>query len=259
MENTNGLIRYDRQHGPAHYLIKIKSYSALAGLESYESHVFEASGYNWKMILYPHRKNEAKRDRHISLYLAIAKTEDLPAGWQVLVHFKFLVYDQIHDKYLVIEDEGKQLKRFHVAKTEWGFDELVPTDTLEDVANGYVVDDLCVFGTEIFVHEYSGNWECVSPAIKDPSFGTYTWKLTNFSKIGTEYCDSESFTVEGAKWKLRVHPNGSRTPKYEFLSIFLVFILLEELKDATNGYYRNDTLIIECHITKICEVEKFRK
>ncbi|XP_054778268.1 uncharacterized protein LOC129295034 [Prosopis cineraria] len=180
-------------------LTLIKSYSSLAELEIYESHVFEVIGHNWKMILHLRGKKEANSDWRISLYVAIAKTEDLPAGWEM---------------------KRKRLKRYHVAKTQQGFDELLPTDTFEDVTNGYLVDDSCAFGAEIFVYEYCGNWECVSPAIKDPSFGTYAWKLCNFSKIGKKYCDSESFIVEGTKWNLRLHANGSRIK--ECLSIFLI-------------------------------------
>ena len=39
---------------------------------------------------------------HISLYLAIVETENLPLGWEIYVNFKLFVFDQIQDKYLTI-------------------------------------------------------------------------------------------------------------------------------------------------------------
>lgn len=46
-----GISRTERDLSPAHYLFKIQSYSLLkeAGVEKYETNVFEACGYKWSV------------------------------------------------------------------------------------------------------------------------------------------------------------------------------------------------------------------
>lgn len=36
-------------------------------------------------------------------------------------------------------------------KTEWGFDRFLRIQTLTDPSNGYIRDDFCLFGAEVFV------------------------------------------------------------------------------------------------------------
>ena len=56
--------------------------------------------YNRKLVLYPN--GSAKRYGHISLYVALAKSNTIPCGSQIDVMLKFFVYDDIQDKYLTI-------------------------------------------------------------------------------------------------------------------------------------------------------------
>ncbi|XP_028766512.1 uncharacterized protein LOC114724339 [Neltuma alba] len=224
-----GIIRYHRGCRPAHYMLQIQSYSVLAAskVERYESDVFQAGVYNWRMILYLHGKREANKDRHISLYLEFAESQnELPVDWEVWAHFKFFIHDQINDKYMVIQDAQNQLERFCSDKTECGFDELLLLDAFRDPNNGFLIGDSCAFGAEIFVAECSAKRECVSTILKPPENGTYTWKLNSFSQIKAghcNFCNSESFTVGGKKWLLRVYPKGAKGCSDEYLSIFLVF------------------------------------
>lgn len=212
-----GMMLYHREQRPTHYTLQIKSYSALASskIERCESSVFEAGDYKWRLILYLHGNSEVNKDGHISLYLGIpeAQIAEQPFGWEVWAHFKFLVLDQINDKYLVIQDVQSQLKRFHSAKTEWGFDELLLMDTFKDARNGYLVGDCCTFGVEVFVATCSGKGECISTLLKPPAYDSYTWKLSNFSQIDTSFCLSESFIAGGTRWKLKVYPKGDECPR----------------------------------------------
>jgi hypothetical protein len=54
-------------------------------------------------VLYPNGKKKSNRNGHISLFLAIAVTDDLPLGWEVNVNIRFFVFDQIRNKYLTIQ------------------------------------------------------------------------------------------------------------------------------------------------------------
>ncbi|XVF79800.1 hypothetical protein PTKIN_Ptkin15bG0018700 [Pterospermum kingtungense] len=219
LANGPGTLRVTRDFPPAHYSFKINSFSLFSeedSIEKYETGIFEAGGYKWRLSLYPNGNKKSNGDGFISLYLQIAETERLSLGWQINVNFKFFVFDQIRDKYLVIEDAGK---RFHQMKTEWGFDQLLPLECFNDTSNGYLVDDSCVFGAEVFVIEQKFNWECLS-LINEPDGNPISFKLENFSKLGEKYYESPSQSVAGFKWKLRVYPHGHRDGKTG-LSLFL--------------------------------------
>ncbi|KAI9096379.1 hypothetical protein K1719_026098 [Acacia pycnantha] len=233
----NGIMRYHRDIAPSQHLLLIKSYSVLAAskLKRLESDVFEACGNNWKMIVYLRGHSEANKDKHISLYLAIAerKNEELPVGWEVWAKFKLFVHDQINNKYLVFQDAQNKLKRFCSSKTEWGFDEFLSMDSFKDANNGYLVNDSCTFGAEVLVSKYYGKRECVSTILKPPSYGTYTWSIEKFSRIKEDFCYSNSFTAGGIKWKLKVYPKGDKGGRNGFVSIFLV---LDEMELGKKWY-----------------------
>ncbi|XP_054778267.1 uncharacterized protein LOC129286298 [Prosopis cineraria] len=223
----NGIMRSERIHPPAHYLMKIKSYSSLASrwTERYESGVFDAGGHKWRIVFYPRGKNKDNDGaEHISLYLEIVETKELPTGWEVLSHFKFFVHDQIKDKYLVIQYAKDDLKRFYPAKTEWGFDEFLPMNTFKDMENGYLVDDCCLFGAEVFVVQRTGQYECITSLPPSVVNRKYTWKLNNLSKYGPQRRQSELFTVEGTEWMLEAYPRGFTADVYdEYFSLYLIF------------------------------------
>ncbi|KAI8532619.1 hypothetical protein RHMOL_Rhmol11G0227300 [Rhododendron molle] len=220
MANAVGIVRSLRDIPPAHYCIKINSFSFMVNnkIEDYESGVFEVGGYKWKLSLYPNGNKKRNVTDHISLYLRIADTEALPPGWEVNVSFKLFVYDHIKDKYLTIQDG--EIQRFHWMKTQLGFDKFLPLDTFNDVTNGYLLDDCCVFGTEVFVLKNSGKGECMS-LIEDPVNNSYTWKIEKFSAVKDEYLYSPDFVVGDHKWKLLLYPKGSKHSKGKVVSLFL--------------------------------------
>ncbi|KAL8101545.1 hypothetical protein AgCh_033447 [Apium graveolens] len=228
-DNINqGVVRYLRDAPPSHYSVKIESFSRRVdvGEEKYESATFEASGYSWKLVLYPNGNGRRGGGGHISLYLAIEKTESLPLGWEAYVTYKMFVFDHNKDKYLTIQDDPavQQIRRFHQAKKESGFHRLISLDTFNAATNGYLVDDCCVFGVEVHKVKNTGNGETVK-ILEDPEEDTFDWKICDFSKICKEklnYEDlkSEEFTCGKIKWCLLLYPNGDSRAK-DHLSLFL--------------------------------------
>ncbi|XP_059462011.1 MATH domain and coiled-coil domain-containing protein At3g58210-like [Corylus avellana] len=174
------------------------------------------------LVLYPNGKKNSNVNGHISLFLAIAATNDLSLGWEVNVHIRFFVFDQIRDKYLSIHDASGRVRRFHKLKTEWGFHQLLSHDTLNDLSNGYLIDDICVFGVEVFVIKCNSKGESLS-MINEPQSNIFTWKIDNFTASKDEAYNSEHFTVEGRRWKLRLYPKGYGTGAGTCLSLFLRF------------------------------------
>uniref|UniRef100_A0A6N2LMT6 Protein kinase domain-containing protein n=1 Tax=Salix viminalis TaxID=40686 RepID=A0A6N2LMT6_SALVM len=128
-------IREERHVAPAHYSMKIDSFSLLSEMvdNSYESREFEASGYK-KLILYPNGDKSRNGDGYISLYLVMADTTGFPPGWEINAIFKFFVFDQLQDKYLTIGDG--RLKRFSAIKNKWGFPQMLSLSIFNNASNG---------------------------------------------------------------------------------------------------------------------------
>ncbi|KAK4720632.1 hypothetical protein R3W88_010865 [Solanum pinnatisectum] len=214
MENiTNSL--------PRRYLWKIESFSLLSenGTSKYESNEFESGGFNWKMIIYPDGDGDGAG--HISVYLAIIGKSSLHAVWEVNVSFSFLIFDQIHDNYNVMK--ARMERRFRNIKTEWGFSKCISHKTFKDPSNGYLVNDKCIVGVDVYVIKNQGIGECMS-LLKGSKVYKHKWEITKFTKLKKKVYYSEKFTVEGYKWKLLLYPTGCIGQNGQSISVFLVSV-----------------------------------
>lgn len=86
-------------------------------------------------------------------------------------------------------------------KLEWGFDKFIHHKAFSDAVNGYLVDDSCVFGAEVFVSKETskGKAECLS-MIKEAITCKHTWKVENFSKPDQISQESKTFNGGNYKW-----------------------------------------------------------
>ncbi|KAH0692286.1 hypothetical protein KY285_019383 [Solanum tuberosum] len=100
------------------------------------------------MIIHPDGDGDGAG--HISVYLAIIEKS---AVWEVNASFSFLIFDQIHDNYTVMK--GME-RHFRNIKTEWGFSKCISHETFKDPSNGYLVDDKCIFGVDVYVIKKQG-------------------------------------------------------------------------------------------------------
>uniref|UniRef100_A0A6N2M1I6 MATH domain-containing protein n=1 Tax=Salix viminalis TaxID=40686 RepID=A0A6N2M1I6_SALVM len=198
-------VREERHVAPAHYSMKIDSFSVLSEMvdNSYESREFEASGYKWKLVLYPNGDKSRNGDGYISLYLVMADTTGFPPGWEINAIFKLFVHDQLQDKYLTIGDG--RLKRFSAIKNKWGFSQMLSLSIFNNASNGYLIGDSCVFGVEVFVIKNEGKGEHFS-MIKDPSDGAFTWEVQKFSELTAEFYYSPVYLAGRHQWKLKLYP-----------------------------------------------------
>ena len=94
-------------------------------------------------------------------------------------------------------------RRFNGLKLEWGFDQFISHKAFNEASNGYLVEDTCVFGAEVFVKERNiGKGECLSME-KFTYSSKYVWKVENFSKLDTRYEESQVFGAGNHKWYQR--------------------------------------------------------
>ncbi|KAF7848783.1 hypothetical protein BT93_L1566 [Corymbia citriodora subsp. variegata] len=212
-------IKEIRDVAPAHYVLKIESFSLFAknNKEKYESNEFEAEGYKWKLILYPNGDESQNGEDHISIYLAVSGSSPFQPGGAIHVAARFSLYDQIRDRYLT--DQGR-VTRLHALKAQWGVPRFMPLKLFADPSNGYLVDDTCVFGAEVFVIKSSGVGERVRMLEESTSY-TYEWKISGLLSSADEYRFSDVFTVGVHEWRLWVYPRGDSDDRGKNLSMYL--------------------------------------
>ncbi|KAG5239434.1 MATH domain and coiled-coil domain-containing protein [Salix suchowensis] len=211
---------------PMHYMVKIELFSLLAknAVETFESGIFEAGGYKWKLVLYPNGNKSRNVKDYISLYLAMVDTSSLPPGWEVNVIFRLFLLDQITDSYLVIQ-AGKE-RSFHGLKLECGFDHFIQLSTFNDARHGFLLGDTCVLGAEVYVsgERSRGEGEVLSMA-KEPPTHKYTWNIVNFSKLDEKPTESPLFRTGDHQWKILLYPKGKDLGMGTYLSLYLVLDL----------------------------------
>ncbi|XP_044478671.1 uncharacterized protein LOC123221717 [Mangifera indica] len=225
--DQSGISR-GRDAPPSHYLLKIKSFSMLseASILEYTSDKFESGGYQWKLSLYPNGDKFRDGRDHISIYLALAEMNSLHSGWEINVVFNFFILNQLQNKYFIIQEWRE--RRFHAMKTEWGIAKFIDLETFCNPLNGFLIEDTCVFGAEVFVVKSTFKGECLS-MIKQPTTCYYSWKLNNFSFLADQRYNSESFG--DYNWNIILYPKGNGEFRGSNISIYLTHARFYALPD----------------------------
>ncbi|KAH9751320.1 TRAF-like family protein [Citrus sinensis] len=211
---------------PAHFIMEIESYSQLFAKfdDRYQSGIFEAGDYKWRLVFYPNGDKKSNASGHISLYLAIDDANNhRDNNWSVYVNFKFFVQDQNENKYLPIEEAKGVVREFNRRKKEWGCDRLLSLEAFMEPSNGYLVNDCCAFGVEVFVIKSTGCGETLSMVSVEPAESTHPWEIRNFRNLayaGSQY--SESFTVKERKWRIKICPMGDGSEMGRSLALYLI-------------------------------------
>ncbi|KAK2995999.1 hypothetical protein RJ640_019466, partial [Escallonia rubra] len=110
-------------------------------------------------------------------------------------------------------------------KTEWGLCKLLPLDTFSDASNGFLVEDSCVIGVELFLVRDMAKGESMS-LVKDLKQNTHTWRIDGLSeKKGSTILSSQKFVVGGPggdyEWDISLCPRGALDGEGKFMSVYL--------------------------------------
>ncbi|CAK8544319.1 unnamed protein product [Lathyrus sativus] len=226
-----------RKAPPSHFTFKIQSFSLLskASIEKCVSEEFEAGGYKWSLSIYPTGNRKGNGQGHVSIYLMLMDTTSLPNDWEINAIINFSAYNFSDDEYVTTHDAT--VRRFHVMKTEWGISKFINLETFLDPSNGYLNDDDCVFGAEVFIVKTTNKGDCLS-MIQESATVSYSWKFSKFSSANLDKYESESFVAGDYKWKLLLYPNGVVEGKGICVSLFLAL-------DAST-LPANTKLVVEC-------------
>ncbi|XP_058210333.1 uncharacterized protein LOC131322834 [Rhododendron vialii] len=209
---------------PTHYTVKIQLFSLLTAnnIERYDSGDFEAGGYKWKLAICPNGNKSKNIKDHLSVYLVMSEANLLKPGWEVHAVFRLFLLDQNKDNYLILQDTSGKRNRFHGMKMECGFDQFIPLKTFTNIGNGYLVNDTCIFGAEVFISKEgtTGKGESLS-MVKDAITYKQQCKIENFSKLNVECYDSKEFNAGDHKWKIQVYPKGKGSGAGTHISLYL--------------------------------------
>ncbi|XP_012833035.1 PREDICTED: uncharacterized protein LOC105953899 [Erythranthe guttata] len=191
-----------REASPAHFLIKIESFSLLqkCGIDKYETKEFDVGEYKWRLIIYPNGD-------YISVYLATADKGALRVSKEVNVVFSIFLFNQISNIYLS--------------------------------SLGYLVNDNCVFGAEVCVlNTTHAAIECLSLKNVDIPY-KHEWVIYNnvFSVI--YMWSSEEFEAGGYKWKVTLYPKGNGEATGRSVSIYLHYVGSETVKACYTIWIKN--------------------
>ncbi|KAL8048886.1 hypothetical protein ABFX02_07G096300 [Erythranthe guttata] len=233
-----------REAPPAHFMFKIESFSMseLCGIDKFETAEFAAGEYNWRLIIYPNGDNIVGKDSgYVSVYLAMADKSSLPVDVNAI--FSIFLYNHISGKYL---NSLGRTRRFRGMKSRWGFSKFISKESLKDPSNGYVVDDNCVFGAEVFVVKREAVTQCFSLKYADIPYKR-DWKIPNFSKL-EEHWRSEEFTAGGQKWNILLYPNGIQSGAGSHVSLYLQRLGSERVQVSYSICIKNQ--VSDQHIKK---------
>uniref|UniRef100_A0A6N2LUY1 MATH domain-containing protein n=1 Tax=Salix viminalis TaxID=40686 RepID=A0A6N2LUY1_SALVM len=140
--------------------------------------------------------------------------------------FSLLAKTEVEKYESGIDAAGKE-RRFHGLKLEWGFDEFIQRSTFNDSRYGFLVEDTCVLGAEVFVcrERSRGKGEVLSMT-KQPATFKYTWKIENFLKLDEKRQESQIFKfTDKIRWKILLYPKGKDSRMGTHLSLYLALDL----------------------------------
>ncbi|CAI9119059.1 OLC1v1020725C1 [Oldenlandia corymbosa var. corymbosa] len=233
----DGILTSTTDSPPIHYIVKLQSFSLLAknNVDKYISGNFEAGGYKWKLVIYPNGNKAKNASDSLSLYLMIDKESFFHPGLEIHAVFKMFLLDQNKDNYLTFEGKAR---RFHKLKPEWGFDRLMPSKTFSDPSNGYLVNDGCMFGVEVYICK-ENNTRTKGESLmmmKDAISYKHSWKIESFSSLTDKPEESKPFHAGEQKWKIQLYPKGKGSGTGNNISLYLALADPTSLSSTSQIY-----------------------
>ncbi|XP_065870951.1 ubiquitin C-terminal hydrolase 12-like isoform X1 [Euphorbia lathyris] len=134
----------------ARFTWTIDNFSRLNTKKLY-SDVFVVGGFKWRILIFPKGNNVD----HLSMYLDVADSSNLPYGWSRYAQFSLSIVNQIHQKYSIRKDTQHQ---FNARESDWGFTSFMPLGELYDPNRGYLVNDTCVVEADVAVRRVIDYW-----------------------------------------------------------------------------------------------------
>ncbi|MBA0698384.1 hypothetical protein Goari_021875, partial [Gossypium aridum] len=189
------------------------------------------------LLLYP-GVEKGKEDPQVSLSLEFVSPKKLDKEIKAVVIF--FLHDKVNNRYLSIQDTD--VKRFSGKKKESELSPIVSLGCFKDPSNGYLVDDECAFGVDVFVLEDEGKTRVSFRTPIEERKKVYTWDVDVKKFISEEPRSvySEPFTFvsnpgEVYKWRLHLC-KGVYVKKKRYMSIYLCLLQMENQTEFPLGW-----------------------
>ncbi|KAM3255325.1 hypothetical protein ACQJBY_048575 [Aegilops geniculata] len=137
----------------------IENFTRVSGKKHY-SDVFVVGGFKWRVLIFPKGNNVD----HLSMYLDVADSGNLPYGWSRYAQFSLAIVNQIHQKYtarkgcMLVPCLADTQHQFNARESDWGFTSFMPLSELYDPSRGYLVNDTIVVEAEVAVRKMVDYW-----------------------------------------------------------------------------------------------------
>ncbi|KAK9170217.1 hypothetical protein Syun_002357 [Stephania yunnanensis] len=92
---------------------------------------------------------------HLSMYLDVADSANLPYGWSRYAQFSLAVVNQMFGRLSVRKDTQHQ---FNARESDWGFTSFMPLSELYDPGRGFLVNDTMIVEAEVAVRRVVDYW-----------------------------------------------------------------------------------------------------
>ncbi|KAL6640939.1 hypothetical protein ACP70R_019120 [Stipagrostis hirtigluma subsp. patula] len=103
---------------------------------------FEAGGYKWSILMFP-----SDHGNHLSLFLSMKKSNDLPKDSSNLVEFTLTIKDQENGKHRKLTGRCQ----FSNNSAARGWSKFISLEDFKDPSNGYLVKTKCCIEAEVAI------------------------------------------------------------------------------------------------------------
>ncbi|XP_058742654.1 MATH domain and coiled-coil domain-containing protein At3g58340-like [Vicia villosa] len=125
---------------------KVENFSFLEAEVYSES--FVRCGYQWRISLFPRGNKLIKEDDNLSIYLEALQTSNMSEGWNRDVIFRLSVFNQLNTNMTITKESSNE---FNASEDSLGFESFMTFAELHDPKRGFIVNDACIVGGEVFV------------------------------------------------------------------------------------------------------------
>ncbi|KAF9595405.1 hypothetical protein IFM89_000323 [Coptis chinensis] len=120
-------------------------------IKKHYSEVFVVGSFKWRVLVFPKGNNVD----HLSMYLDVADSPNLPYGWSRYAQFSLSVVNQASNRYTVRKDTQHN---FNARESDWGFTSFMPLGELYDLSKGFLHNDTLIVEAEVAVRKVVDYW-----------------------------------------------------------------------------------------------------
>ncbi|CAL1370899.1 unnamed protein product [Linum trigynum] len=217
---------------------KISNFSTVKETKLY-SDTFSAGGHKWRVLAYP--KGNAV-NHFFSLFVEVAETEAMAAGWSVPAGISLTLVDQVHGRSSV-----KSFKHtFKEVEKVLGFKSFIRNGDLVDLRKGFLVNDTLLIEAQVYTEATPTEQAVPRPAEEsnqphgaaagEPKTPTVHIDSGSETEIQADGPQASLFSSKVARTSTTTSPRSSASPSVQSLKS-----LISELSTMSSRWRSSST------------------